>query len=180
MAAAIFLAALALLTGALPARAQTPAELSFVRSFIGNCLHFFPEIERVRQTATVLKWPEITNPDARGMLGPSNPGANWHGWMMKADGQAFLIGISEAVDEGRTVKSCTLAADRVELSSIYRNLEQLVSLKKQLDFNEDGQRNQLWVYARDADRFALMATDGSPMKMNALSLSITNALPRSR
>jgi hypothetical protein len=164
------------------ALAQSPVtpELSFVRSFIGMCVRYFPDIEKVKQTASALKWSEIKNPDVKGMLGPSDAGARWQGWLMKADGHAFLIGISEGVLDGARVKSCSLAADRIDLPSAYSTLERLVSLQKQLDFNEDGQRNQLWVYARDAVRFVVMATDGSPMKMNALSLSITNAQPRGR
>ena len=99
---------------------------------------------------------------------------------MKADGYSFLVGISETVEQGRAVKSCSLAADRVNLTSAYGTLERLVSLKKQLDFSEDGQRNQLWVYGRDADRFVVLATDGSPMKMDTLSLSISNMQPKGR
>jgi hypothetical protein len=182
VAIAALLALLASVANASVARAQSPVtiELSFVRSFIGACLQFFPDTGRVKQAASALKWPEIENPDVRGILGPADARTKWQGWLLKADGHAFLVAISETAEQGRTVKSCSLAADRVDLPSIYRTLENLVSLKKQVDFNEDGQHNQLWVYARDADRFALMATDGSPMKMNTLSLAITNALSKGR
>jgi hypothetical protein len=182
VAIAAVLVVLASVANASMARAQSPAtiELSFVRSFIGTCLQYFPDTARVRQAASALKWSEIKNPDFRGMLGPADPKAKWQGWLMRVDGYAFFVGISESTDQGKTVRSCSLAADRVDLRTVYGTLESLVSLKKQLDFNEDGQRNQLWVYARDADRFALMATDGSPMKMNTLSLSITNAQPKGR
>lgn len=182
LATAALLAVLSSLAGVSFAQAQSPvtAELSFVRSFIGTCLNYFPDIERVKQTANALKWSEITDPNVKGMLGPADANAKWHGWLMRVDGYAFLVGISESPEQGRTVKSCSLAADRIDLPSVYSTLERLVSLKKQLDFSEDGQRNQQWVYARGTDRFALMAADGSPMKIDTLSLAITDAQPKGR
>lgn len=99
-------------------RAQSPApiELSFVRSFIGTCLRDFPDIGRVRHAAKALKWLEMRDPNLRGMLGPADPKAQWEGWLMRVDGHAFLVGISEGLDGGRTVKSCSLAADRIKSS----------------------------------------------------------------
>jgi hypothetical protein len=163
-------------------RAQSAAtpELKFVRAFIDTCLQHFPDIESVRRTANTLKWPAIEDPKLKAMVAPADPRALWQGWLMKADGNTFVVGTAESIERRRSSKSCSFAADGLDLPSVYRTFEQLVSLEKQLDFIENGQRNQLWIYARDAERFALMATDGAPMKINTLSLAITNAQPKGR
>jgi hypothetical protein len=181
----VAIAALAILIstlGAFVVRAQSAAtpELKFVRAFIDTCLHHFPDIESVRRTANTLKWPEIKDPKLKAMVAPADPRALWQGWLMKADGNSFVVGTAESIERRKSSKSCSFAADGLELPSVYRTFEQLVSLEKQLDFVDNGQRHQLWIYARGAQRLVVMAADGAPMKINTLSLAITNAQPKAR
>jgi hypothetical protein len=155
------------------ATADDSIGLKFSQAFLGTCVQDFPDTNKIKAAAKALAWKEITDPNVKAMLGPSDPSAMWQGWMMQTGDSKYFVGISEGQYEGKKIHNCNLAQDRTDVDGIIAELERLLNTKKISETIEAGQRYGTWEFERSGESFLLMIVDGTPMNFDLINASIT-------
>ncbi len=153
--------------------AQDSSAVRFAQEFVGICVQDFPAIDKIKAAAKVLNWKEITDQNIRAMIGPANPDAFWQGWLVVEKEDKYFVGISVGVVNGKNINSCTLVQDRTDVDAIIAELTKVLNAKKIDEAEEAGQRQITSEFEKGDQRYLLLTGDGTPMKMMAITATIT-------
>ena len=141
-----------------------------VEFFVGNCLQVPPDTKHVQAASRVMKWQPLQG-DLALMLAPSDPEATWEGWAAKYEGKTYLVGISEAQMDGRTVVGCTVAVREVDQEELVKLLTNVVKMRALNDETEAMQRYLAWV--AEVNRYSMLVnlTTQAGSRLSTASLS---------
>ena len=147
--------------------------LRFAQTFMGTCVHDFPDVSKLKAASKTFGWKEITDPNVKALMGPSDPSLSWQGWYMVVNSDKYFVGISDGVSEGKTFHTCSLVQDKVDVKATISELVKLLNANKLDETVEAGQRYGTWEFKNNGSSLLLMTTDGTPMNYDLINASVT-------
>ena len=147
--------------------------LRFAQTFIGSCVHDFPDESKLRAAAKTFGWKEITDPNVKALMGPSDPSTTWQGWYVVVNSDKYFVGISDGISGGKAFHSCSLVQDKTDVKATIDELVKLLNANKLDETVEAGQRYGTWEFKSNGAPLLLMTTDGTPMNYDLITASVT-------
>lgn len=143
-----------------------------VQTFMGVCGQTTGRYERTIQIIEAMGADELS-PDQQGLAAPERSDVESKSYILKGDNGPFGLGVSRALVEGVHNIGCVVAGDRVNVEEIVIFLGQVMALgTPRVDRNDMGQRYRIWDIYPENGKGMLIVTDGMPMGINAINLSL--------
>jgi hypothetical protein len=149
------------------------APISFVKAFVGHCVHNAGRLDKVGAAAQALEYADTPEPFWT-MLAPQEAGAPYHSWFaIEGEGSPFLLGISEAPLNGKTFQMCAVSNPFMDADIALEALQTIVSLGTTLtDETIAGQRYRAWLVPDIVQDAFIAASDIQNMGSTGVTLSI--------
>jgi len=149
-------------------------ERGVLEFFIGSCLAPFPDLNKIRATARVLRWKPVQG-DVATMLGPADTTAKYELWAVAEPADVLMVGISEGRVGTRKASACVNALRSVDQDRLALLIEQRTSVGRVSDTTENFQRHRTWTITYGGLRFlmelgALADTAASPATLSVMYL----------
>jgi hypothetical protein len=148
-----------------PAPALAKDEDKFVELFLGVCVNNTPHyMDKLKAGAEVMDWKKLEGAAAM-MMAPSDPNAEFVGWLVTWKEALFMVGATKGIENGDGVTTCAVAGQHALPEPTELLLSKHLKLSVIGDTTEAGQRFQIWKSEFAGSRVDVMqtsATDGLP------------------
>lgn len=147
---------------------------SFVRAFLGNCAQNAGNFNQVVNASKALGFATLPE-KMRPLVAPQDPNAETMGFFVQTgEGAPYLLGVSKAEVEGKSLTSCTVANPYIETTEVVSALQLFAKTGiPDVDETAMGQRYRVWRVNRWLQGAFISLTDAEPMGYGGASLSMT-------